>query len=586
MWPWRCSSPLVLSNAGAATRASGATLHDKVVTVGSFDFAESRLLAEIYSQALEGGRIRVRRAFGLGPREFVAPALAVGLVEFVPEYAGTALRFLSLGAVTPGVDVSETHAALLRRARGHARDRAHPGTGAGRQRVRRHARDGSALRPAHAQRPRDESRPELTFGGPPECSIRPLCLVGLRQVYGLKFDEVVQLDAGGPATRQALRNRDVDVALLFTTDPAIADEGFVELQDDRGLQPAENVTPIVRNEVVDRFGPRLVDRGRTTVSERLTTDVLRELNEQVADGDSTRARSRPAGSTRRACDDAPTRRPRRRASRRRRIASRSAGPAQARHLRRRRRPSGAAPPLPRNIGFTGTGWLIASGVLLVWTVVAINSEWARRVTDQVDSAILRQIARFRTDWLTDVIDAIDRVGSGWTVTVVGVALLVALIVFRRWRHLFTFVGAILVIELIGEQLYFGYARPRPYDVTIIGRWAGFSFPAAPVAVVAMVVIGITYTLVVAGRARSIAKWIGEAVVVVFAAAELYLGDLPPVRHRGRGHPHRRDPARTRSASSPRTRSSPSPTGRARPRTSTSVGGGARRSARRSRTSSA
>ena len=83
---------------------------------------------------------------------------------------------------------------------------------------------------------------------------------------------------------------------------------------------------------------------------------------------------------------------------------------------------GAAPPLPRSIGATGTGWLIASALLLVWTIVAMTSEWARRVTDQVDSAILRQIARLRTDWLTDVMDAIDRVGSGWTVTVVGVGL--------------------------------------------------------------------------------------------------------------------------------------------------------------------
>ena len=205
----------------------------------------------------------------------------------------------------------------------------------------------------------------------------------------------------------------------------------------------------------------------------------------------------------------------------------SAGPAQARHLRRRRRPSGAAPPLPRKIGFTGTSWLIASAILLVWTVIAINSEWARRVTDQVDSAILRQIVRLRTDWLTDVMDGIDRVGSGWTVTVVAISLLVALMVFRRWRHLFTLLGAILFIQLIGEQLYFGYARPRPYDVTIIGRWSGFSFPAAPVAVAAMVLIGITYTLVPAGRARSVAKWIGEAIVLVFAAAELYLGTFHP-----------------------------------------------------------
>ena len=71
--------------------------------MGSFDFAESRLLAEMYSQALEAHGYRVDRAFDLGSREFVIPALAAGLIDFVPEYAGTALQFASLGAtVAPG----------------------------------------------------------------------------------------------------------------------------------------------------------------------------------------------------------------------------------------------------------------------------------------------------------------------------------------------------------------------------------------------------------------------------------------------------------------------------------------------------
>ena len=98
----------------------------------------------------------------------------------------------------------------------------------------------------------------------------------------------MHLDAGGPTTRQALRNREVDVALLFTTDPAISDAGLIELRDDRALQPAENVTPILRTEVVDEFGSSLVDPV-DDVSARLTTDVLRDLNEQVAHGESARA---------------------------------------------------------------------------------------------------------------------------------------------------------------------------------------------------------------------------------------------------------------------------------------------------------
>ena len=76
-----------------------AVLGDDAITVASFDFAESELLAEIYGQALEAGGYHVERALRLGPRELVEPALVSGLIEFVPEYAGTALQFLGLGSV-------------------------------------------------------------------------------------------------------------------------------------------------------------------------------------------------------------------------------------------------------------------------------------------------------------------------------------------------------------------------------------------------------------------------------------------------------------------------------------------------------
>ena len=96
---------------------------DGAVTVGSFDFEESELLAELYSQALEDGGFEVRRAFNLGPREYVAPALAGGLVDLVPEYAGTAVQFLSLGAAAPGPDPGATHDAMAARLRTMSRAR-------------------------------------------------------------------------------------------------------------------------------------------------------------------------------------------------------------------------------------------------------------------------------------------------------------------------------------------------------------------------------------------------------------------------------------------------------------------------------
>jgi len=123
----------------------------------------------------------------------------------------------------------------------------------------------------------------LSFGGPPECPNRRFCLLGLEATYGLTFEEFVPLDAGGPLTRQALENGNVDVGLLFTTDPALAEDGLVALEDDRDLQPAENVTPLVNREVVDRWGNQLVELV-DGVSRDLTTQDLLDLNAQVESG--------------------------------------------------------------------------------------------------------------------------------------------------------------------------------------------------------------------------------------------------------------------------------------------------------------
>ena len=95
--------------------------------------------------------------------------------------------------------------------------------------------------------------------------------------------------------------------------------------------------------------------------------------------------------------------------------------------------------------------------------------------------------------------------------------------FRRWRHLFTFLASILVMELIGISLYDAFSRPRPYDVTTIGRWAGFSSPSPPVVVLAAVLVAVIYSLVPAGVARGRAKLVVAAVLLAFVSARLYLG---------------------------------------------------------------
>ena len=85
----------------------------------------------------------------------------------------------------------------------------------------------------------------MTFGGPIECPERALCFKGLEDVYGLRFKEFIALDAGGPLTAQALNDGTIDVGLLFSSDPTLRAGGLVELQDDRHLQPAENITPVL-----------------------------------------------------------------------------------------------------------------------------------------------------------------------------------------------------------------------------------------------------------------------------------------------------------------------------------------------------
>ena len=277
---------VALVGCGSASKTvPPSALGDDAITVGSFDFAESALLAEIYSQVLERGGFEVERRFEIGPRELVLPAMSAGFIEFVPEYLGTAEQFLSLGAARAGSDAPAIHRSLDQTLR----------DGDLVALASSPAQDANAFFVTRATAARDQLHAlsdlasvdeQLTFGGPAECASRPLCLLGLQKTYGLQFKQVISLDAGGPLTRQALSEGAVDVALLFTTDPVIDSEGFVELRDDKGLQPAENVTPLVRTEIVDRWGSQLVDLV-DSVSERLTTADLRDLNGRVARGEGT-----------------------------------------------------------------------------------------------------------------------------------------------------------------------------------------------------------------------------------------------------------------------------------------------------------
>jgi osmoprotectant transport system substrate-binding protein len=252
------------------------------IRVGSFDFPESVLLANLYAAALQEHGYRVRVMPNVGARELVGPALALGLVDLVPEYQGSALAFFGLAAHRSTVDGRGTHAAL-------AGSLAPLGIVPLAAALAENANAVVVTAKTAAQHKLGAIgdlralAPRMVFGGPPECPQRPLCLPGLGSVYGLHFKAFVPLDSGGPLTLQALVTGEIDVAEFYTTDPAINEDSLVVLADDRGLQPAENVTPVIRRDVLARYGTGLATRI-DAVSSRLTTAELRGLNAQAARG--------------------------------------------------------------------------------------------------------------------------------------------------------------------------------------------------------------------------------------------------------------------------------------------------------------
>ena len=195
--------------------------------------------------------------------------------------------------------------------------------------------------------------------------------------------------------------------------------------------------------------------------------------------------------------------------------------------KRHRRPTGAPPPLPRHIPWTTRLWVVVLIALIALSFVARRWSALEQAIDQVDAAILRAIASVRTSALTTAADAVNSVVRGWTMFAIGAGLLVALIVLRRWQHLFAFLGSVLVVEVIGLFLIDRFERPRPFDVTTIGDWDGFAFPSAPAVIVSFTVVGLIFGLVVAGRPRVIAKVVGAVVIGVVIAARLYLATDHP-----------------------------------------------------------
>ena len=189
---------------------------------------------------------------------------------------------------------------------------------------------------------------------------------------------------------------------------------------------------------------------------------------------------------------------------------------------RQRRPTGAPPPLPHPVRVSTTAWLVLAVVIVSCAfVISAHTPWLG-LGDRTNTRFLRLLAEVRTPWLTDVARAIKAAGSGWGVTVLGLSVVALTMIFRRWRHLLVFLGSLFFLEIVGQWIYFGLSRPRPYGISIISGWGGYSAPSPPVAVLTLFLMGAVYCLVVPGRPRAWAKAAVVAVVALFGLARLYL----------------------------------------------------------------
>jgi serine/threonine protein kinase len=190
-------------------------------------------------------------------------------------------------------------------------------------------------------------------------------------------------------------------------------------------------------------------------------------------------------------------------------------------FRAHRRPTGAPPPLPRSIGFTGWLWL-----LVTFVVVGLASLWLHfslSALHWVDAFITDIVIDLRMGWLDGTTRFFNTTASTGGIAVFALAVIVAAMWFRRWRHVIITLISIAAVQLAAGGFYLLASRPRPFGVVPIAGWEGFSSPSMPIAGLAAIGTAAIYTLVVQGRPRYLAKWALAAALAVSSLGRVYLG---------------------------------------------------------------
>jgi len=266
---------LQLALAGLAMVAVGGTASAQRVVVGSTNFVEQLILANIYAEVLEDRGIEVEKRLNLGSREIVYPALTSGEIDILPEYTGALLAYLSEGGEIPARKPDEV-AEKLRAALPDNLELLEPADAQN--------KDTLVVRAETAEKHGLKTFSDLAavsgdmiVGGPPEMKTRRIGLEGLKDFYGIEFAQFRPLDAGGPVTTGALQNGDIDVARMFTTQGVIDARGWVVLEDDKELNPAQNLVPVARAEVLNDT----IRNALNEISASLTNKGLQRMNRAV-----------------------------------------------------------------------------------------------------------------------------------------------------------------------------------------------------------------------------------------------------------------------------------------------------------------
>jgi osmoprotectant transport system substrate-binding protein len=251
----------------------GSTPAARTIAIGSANFSENVLLAEMYAQALEAKDVTVQRKFNIGSREVYIPALQDGSIDLIPEYTGN--LYLYFKPAAPETESEAVYTAL---------GKALPKDLIVLDKSEAVDEDAVVVTSATAEKYDLESIEDLkpvasrlVIGGSPEFRERKAGLKGLEEVYGLTFKEFKTLDVAGPLTVEALKKGDVDVSQLFTTQSAITENDFVVLEDPKHIHIAQNVVPLIRESKATDTVQETLD----AISDELDTEELTKLVARV-----------------------------------------------------------------------------------------------------------------------------------------------------------------------------------------------------------------------------------------------------------------------------------------------------------------